>query len=252
MRLDLYLVENNYFESRNKAKNEIENGNVIIDGKVIKKSSFDVNDNMNIVISDNICPYVSRGGYKLEKAINEFMLDFNNRTILDIGASTGGFTDCALKNGAKLVYSLDVGSSQLHESLRNNSKVVVLENTNILDYNPNIEFDYLVMDVSFVSIEYLLPKLDELINDDNSLICLIKPQFEVGKIHLKNGIVKDKNLYLKILENLNSELSKYNLGIEKITLSPIKGGDGNKEFISLIKRNIKTNINFLAFVRSIE
>ncbi|MBR6072060.1 MAG: TlyA family RNA methyltransferase [Acholeplasmatales bacterium] len=252
MRLDLYLVENNYFESRNKAKAEIENGNVSVNGKVILKSSYDVDGSVEISISDNICPYVSRGGYKLEAAINNFKLNFNDKVILDIGASTGGFTDCALKNGAKLVYSLDVGTSQLHESLRNNNKVIVLENTNIMDYNPDIEFDYLVMDVSFVSIEYLLPKLNELINDNNSLVCLIKPQFEVGKIHLKNGIVKDKNLYLKILENLNDELAKYNLGINRISLSPIKGGDGNKEFISVIKRNIKSNINFLAFVRSIE
>ena len=252
MRLDLYLVENNYFESRNKAKAEIENGNVSVNGKAILKSSYDVDSSVEISISDNICPYVSRGGYKLEAAINNFKLDFNDKVILDIGASTGGFTDCALKNGAKLVYSLDVGTSQLHESLRNNNKVIVLENTNIMDYNPNIEFDFLVMDVSFVSIEYLLPKLNELIDDNNSLVCLIKPQFEVGKIHLKNGIVKDKNLYLKILENLSCELAKYNLCIDKISLSPIKGGDGNKEFISVIKRNIKSNINFLAFVRSIE
>ena len=107
------------------------------------------------------------------------------------------------------------------------------------------------MDVSFVSIEYLLPKLNELISDNNYLMCLIKPQFEVGKIHLKNGIVKDKNLYLKLLENLDIELSKYNLGIEKLALSPITGGDGNKEFISVIKRNVKNKINYLAFVRSI-
>ena len=141
MRLDLYLVENNYFESRNKAKNEIENGNVMVDGKVITKSSFDVTDGMKVFISGNVCPFVSRGGYKLSEAINKFRLDFNNKVILDIGSSTGGFTDCALQNGAKLVYSLDVGTSQLHESLRNNDKVVVMENTNLLDYNPDITFD---------------------------------------------------------------------------------------------------------------
>ena len=251
MRLDIYLVSNNYFESRNKAKNEIDSGNVFVNGIKITKTSYDVKDNDIITISENICPYVSRGGYKLEKAIKSFNLDLNNKVILDIGASTGGFTDCALQNGAKLVYSLDVGTSQLHEKLRNNDKVVVLENTNLLDYNPTIHFDLLVMDVSFVSIEYLLPKLNTLIDDTNYLVCLIKPQFEVGKIHLKNGIVKDKNLYIKILENLDLELSKYNLGIEKIELSPITGGDGNKEFISVIKRNVKNKINYLAFVRSI-
>jgi len=251
MRLDLYLVEKKYFESRNKAKNEIENGNVMINDKVITKSSFDVSDNDVIKISDDICPYVSRGGYKLEKAIKEFNLNFNGKLVLDIGSSTGGFTDCSLKNGAKLVYSLDVGTSQLHESLRNDSKVIVLENTNLLDYNPSNHLDVLVMDVSFVSILYLLPKLNELIDDNNYLVALIKPQFEVGKVHIKNGIVKDKNTYLKILTNINEELNKCNLGIEKLTLSPILGGDGNKEFLALIKRNIKTNINFLSFVRSL-
>ena len=251
MRLDLYLVNNNYFESRNKAKMEIEAGNVLVNSKVVTKSSFDISDSDKITISENICPYVSRGGYKLEAAIKNFNLVFKDKVVLDIGASTGGFTDCALKNGAKQVYSLDVGTSQLHDSLRGDSRVVVIENTNLLDYNPNTSFDTLVMDVSFVSIEYLLPKLNELISDNNYLMCLIKPQFEVGKIHLKNGIVKDKNLYLKVLENLDIELSKYNLGIEKLALSPITGGDGNKEFISVIKRNVKNKINYLAFVRSI-
>ena len=251
MRLDIYLVEKKYFESRNKAKNEIEAGNVIVNGKKILKGSFEVSDSDEIKITGDICPYVSRGGYKLESAIKSFNLDFKDKVVLDIGSSTGGFTDCALQNGAKQIFALDVGSSQLHEKLRNDSRVVVLENTNILDYTPSTKLDILVMDVSFVSIEYLLPKLSELIDDNNYLMCLIKPQFEVGKIHLKNGIVKDMNTYIKILENLNDELQSYNLGIEKIALSPILGGDGNKEFISVIKRNIKTNINFLAFVRSI-
>lgn len=251
MRLDIYLASNNYFESRNKAKNEIESGNIFVNGIKITKTSYDVNDNDKITISENICPFVSRGGYKLDHAIKSFNINLNDKVILDIGASTGGFTDCALQNGAKLVYSLDVGTSQLHNKLRNDERVIVLENTNLLDYNPDINFDLLVMDVSFVSIEYLTPKLSELINDNNYLVCLIKPQFEVGKIHLKNGIVKDKNLYLKIFENIELELNKYNLGIEKIGLSPILGGDGNKEFISLIKRNVKNKINYLAFVRSI-
>ena len=251
MRLDIYLVENNYFESRNKAKSEIEAGNVLVNSKKITKASFDVSDSDKVEITERVCPYVSRGGYKLEGAIKTFNLDFNGKVVLDIGASTGGFTDCALKNGASKVYSLDVGTSQLHESLRENNKVVVIENTNLLDYEASTKFDILVMDVSFVSIEYLLPKLNELIDDNNYLVCLIKPQFEVGKIHLKNGIVKDKNLYIKVLENLSNELNNYNLGIDKLMLSPITGGDGNKEFVSIIKRNTKNNINFLAFVRSI-
>ena len=251
MRLDLYLVENNYFESRNKAKAEIENGNVIINGKAITKSSYDVKDTDSIEISNNICPFVSRGGYKLDYAISEFNLDFNNKTVLDIGASTGGFTDCSLQHGAKLVYSVDVGTNQLHEKLRNDSRVISMENTNILDAKDIPYTDYIVMDVSFVSIEYLLPGIEKYITDNNTFVCLIKPQFEVGKLNMKGGIVKDRNSYLKVLENVNEALASYNLGISKLALSPILGGSGNKEFLALIKRNIKTNINFISFLGSV-
>ena len=251
MRLDIYLVENKYVESRNKAKTEIENGNVYINDKQILKSSFDVNINDKVELKDK-CPFVSRGGYKLLHAIKEFKLDFNNKVILDIGASTGGFTDCSLQNGASCCISVDVGTNQLHPSLKENKKVISLENTNIKDLKElpkNI--DIIVMDVSFVTIEYLIEDINRFIDDETLFVCLIKPQFEVGKIHLKNGIVKDKSMYVKILENIDLELSKYNLGIKNLSLSPILGGSGNKEFISLIKRNYKTNINFKEFVRCI-
>ncbi len=251
MRLDLYLFNNNYFESRNKAKSEIEKGNVSVNGKVVTKSSFEVGDNDQISISDNVCPYVSRGGYKLEYAIKEFNLDFKDKIVLDIGASTGGFTDCSLQHGAKLVYSVDVGSNQLHQKLKDDKRVISMENTNILDAKDIPTTDFVVMDVSFVSIEYLLPGIEKHINDNNSFICLIKPQFEVGKINMKNGIVKDRNSYLKVLENVNEALESFNLGISKITLSPILGGSGNKEFLALIKRNVKTNINFISFLGSV-
>ncbi|MCR5350293.1 MAG: TlyA family RNA methyltransferase [Acholeplasmatales bacterium] len=251
MRLDSYLQEKGYVESRNKAKTEIENGNVYINDKQILKSSFEVNDNDKVELKDK-CPYVSRGGYKLMHAIKTFNLDFKNKGVLDIGASTGGFTDCSLQNGASYVISVDVGTNQLHESLKADKRVISLENTNIKDLNelPK-KIDIIVMDVSFVSIEFLIEDINKFIDDDTIFVCLIKPQFEVGKIHLKNGIVKDKSMYVKILENIDKELSKYNLGIKNIALSPILGGSGNKEFISLIKRNYKTNINFKEFVRCI-
>lgn len=250
MRLDLYLFENNYFESRNKAKSEIELGHIEVNGKVINKPSYDVSDIDTIKISEDVLPYVSRGGLKLLGAINAFNLDFNNKVVLDIGASTGGFTDCSLKHGAALVYAVDVGSNQLHESLKNNPKVISYENTNIKDINIPYS-DIILMDVSFVSIEYLLPYIEKLITNDNYFICLIKPQFEVGKIKIKGGIVKDRNQYLKILNNINLELKKYNLGISKIMLSPILGGSGNKEFIVEIKRGIETKINFISFLGSV-
>ena len=246
MRLDLFLVEKNHFDSRNKAKVAIEAGNIYINGKQITKSSFDVLDTDNIEIKGELNPYVSRGGLKLEAAIKNFYLSFKDKVIVDIGASTGGFTDCSLQFGAKKVYAIDVGTNQLADKLLNDNRVISLEQTNIKD----IEFfpepiDYLVMDVSFVSIGHLLPEISNHITDDNALICLIKPQFEVGKVHMKNGIVKDRTTHIKVLENVNEELKKYNLGIEKLIPSPILGGSGNKEFLALIKRNITTRVNFL-------
>lgn len=246
MRLDLFLVEKDYFDSRNKAKVAIEAGNIYINGKQITKSSFDVLDNDNIEIKGELNPYVSRGGLKLEAAIKNFYLSFKDKVIVDIGASTGGFTDCSLQFGAKRVYSIDVGTNQLAEKLLNDDRVISFEQTNIKDieYFPE-PIDYLVMDVSFVSISHLLPEINNHITNDNALICLIKPQFEVGKVHMKNGIVKDRTTHIKVLENVNEELKKYNLGIEKLIPSPILGGSGNKEFLALIKRNITTRINFV-------
>lgn len=245
MRLDLYLVENGFYESRNKAKDAIEASCVAIDGKIITKSSFDVT-NQAVEIVKNNNPYVSRGGLKLEAAIKEFRLDFKNKVIVDIGASTGGFTDCALAFNAAKVYAVDVGTNQLAEKLLNDERVISLEQTNIVDipYFPE-RIDYFVMDVSFVSIEYLLHDIEKFIDNDNALICLIKPQFEVGKVYMKNGIVKDRTVHIKVLENVNKALSEYNLGIDKLIPSPILGGSGNKEFLALIKRNVKTRINFI-------
>ena len=246
MRLDLYLVENNFFKTRNKAKQAIDDKAIYVDDKLITKASFDVLPDSKVEIRGDICPFVSRGGYKLFGAIKAFNLDFKDKVIVDIGSSTGGFTDCSLQNGAKRVYAIDVGTNQLDEKLRNDSRVISMENTNILDVvSFDSEIDYLVMDVSFVSIEYLLPGINKLINDNNSLVCLIKPQFELGKAYIKNGIVKDRNLHIKVLKQVNEALEIYNLGIKKLIPSPILGGSGNKEFLALIERNVKSNINFI-------
>jgi len=247
MRLDLFLVEKGYFESRSKARVAIDEGSISINGKIVLKSSFDCNDSDIVNIVNEVCPFVSRGGYKLLHAIKEFYLDFNDKVIVDIGASTGGFTDCALQNGAKRVYSIDVGTNQLHEKLLNDERVISLEQTNILDieYFPE-KIDYFVMDVSFVSITHLLEGINKLISEDNQLVCLIKPQFEVGKVHMKNGVVKDRTIHINVLEKISLELQKYNLGILKLVPSPILGGSGNKEFLALIKRNVKTSINFVS------
>ncbi|MDE7162264.1 MAG: TlyA family RNA methyltransferase, partial [Anaeroplasmataceae bacterium] len=164
--------------------------------------------------------------------------------VLDIGASTGGFTDCALKHGARLVYAVDVGTNQLDSSLKENARVISLEQTNILDIDSfPVVFDYVVMDVSFVSIEHLLPAIERFLTEDTIWVCLIKPQYELGKRYLKNGIVKDRTLHIKAIEQVVSALESYNLGVVKLIPSPILGGSGNKEFLACIKRNAKTRVN---------
>lgn len=250
MRLDQYLVDKGIFESRNKAKVAIQDSLIRVNGKIVIKSSFEVKEDDDIKVVGEVCPYVSRGGYKLEKAIKSFYLDFHDKVIVDIGASTGGFTDCALQNGAKKVYSIDVGKDQLADKLRGDSRVISLEETNIKDipYFPE-EIDFFVMDVSFVSIEYLMKDINKFITDKNKLVCLIKPQFEVGKVHLKNGIVKDRTTHINVIENIIIDLAQYGLGISKLIPSPILGGSGNKEFLCLIERNVKTKINVVEAIK---
>lgn len=245
MRLDVLLVTKGFFQTRSKAQNAIKEGAVSVNGKVILKSNFECNLDNEITILKNTNPYVSRGGYKLEAAIKEFYLDFNGKVILDIGSSTGGFTDCALKHGAKLVYSCDVGSDQLDSSLRGRDDVVVMEKTNILDVYDLPKIDFIVMDVSFVSINKILPAIERFLTDDNGFVCLVKPQFEVGKVFLKNGIVKDRTMHIKVLENVSKALEEYGMGIEKLIVSPILGGSGNKEFLMYVKKGIKSKVNII-------
>lgn len=246
MRLDVYLVEKGLFSTRNKAQSAIKDNAISINGKIVSKPNFDVSEFDEVTILKESNPYVSRGGFKLEKAIKEFNLDFKDKVILDIGSSTGGFTDCSLKHGAKLVYSVDVGTDQLDKSLLGRDDVVVYEQTNILDvYELPHHIDFMVMDVSFVSIEVILPAVDRFLDDTNGFVCLIKPQFEVGKVHMKNGIVKDRNTHIKVIENVRDVLKQYNMGILKLIPSPILGGSGNKEFLAYIKRNVESKINIL-------
>lgn len=247
MRLDLYLVKENKFESRSKASDAIKKGAIKVNNEIITKSSFDVREDSLVEITFETMKYVSRGGYKLEGAIKEFNISFAGKTILDIGSSTGGFTDCALQNGAEKVYAVDVGTNQLHPSLREDKRVFLFENTNILDFNEDICFDYLVMDVSFVSIKHVIPAIKRFLNDKNMLICLIKPQFEVGKM-IGKGVIKDKSVHNKVLVDVSKYLENEGLYINKIAPSPIKGGSGNIEFIAIISTKKTLGINFRAVV----
>ena len=236
MRLDVFLVQNNYYSSREKASDAIKKGIVLVDGKIILKPSFDITDE-KIAITEELLPYVSWGGMKLKRAIDYFQLDFKDKVILDIGSSTGGFTDCALQHGARLVYAVDVGSNQLADKLRYDLKVKVYEQTNITDFMVDERFDYLVMDVSFVSITKIIPTLLRYLDNNNYLVCLFKPQFEVGKIKMKNGVIKDPKVHKEVVNMLINFIHSIGLYVNDLTYSTQKGKMGNIEYLALVSKN---------------
>ena len=236
MRADLYLSLNGYFESRQKAKNEISAGNVKADGKLIKKPSEDIKDGADIEISENTLAFVSRGGLKLEAALFGFSVSVKGLKAVDIGASTGGFTDCLLKHGAEKVYAVDCGTDQLHEKLRADPRVISIENFNARELCPEIIggwCDIAVMDVSFISQSLLYGNVSSVLKPGGKLISLIKPQFEVGRENLsKKGIVKDVKTAEASVYNLVEEAKEYSLFNTGLMLSPILGGDGNTEYLA--------------------
>ena len=244
-RLDKELVERSLVETRSKAQELILSGAVSVNGKVQTKASFSVNEADEIKLENtNLLKYVSRGGFKLEKAINVFNLNVKDKVVLDIGSSTGGFTDCSLQNGAKKVIAVDVGTNVMHKSLRENCQVELHENTNIKDV-PNNKFlgvDLVVVDVSFVSLEYIVEKIAST-NIEVDMMCLIKPQFECGKqIATKyGGVIKSKTVHKEVLNKVIKFFNKNNFYLQGLDFSPIKGGDGNIEYISHFSNKISHN-----------
>ncbi len=253
MRLDLFLVTNGYAETRSKASQLIKGGKIKINNKIVTKNGYEINDKDNVeMLENNVLEFVSRGGHKLAKAIDVFHIDLKDKVVCDIGSSTGGFTDCSLKNGAKKVYAIDVGTSQLHESLRNNPKVVVMENTNFKIVTPasfEERIDYYVCDVSFISIRAIIDTLISF-KEDFDLICLFKPQFEVGPARLNNnGVVKKKEYLIDALSSFIYYIKKNNLHILGSSFSPILGNkEGNIEFlfhVSTKGNDIQIDVNNL-------
>ena len=241
MRLDEYLVENEYFENLDVAQRQIMIGNVIINEQKIEKAGEIINIEKikSIRIKEKDIPYVSRGGLKLEKAIKEFNLDFENKIVMDIGASTGGFTDCALQNGAKFVYAVDVGTNQLDWKLRTNNKIKSIENKHINNLEKEDiedEIDIIVMDISFISIKRVLHKIEEFLKKDGFTVFLIKPQFEAEREDIEKGIVKDTDVHKKIIDDIVEETKKYNLYLQNLTESPIKGTKGNTEYLAVFSK----------------
>ncbi len=243
IRLDKLLVKNDYFKSRSKAQFNIESGAIRVNGKKITKNSFYVKENDSIDIVFDACPYVSKGGLKLEKAINHFDLDFTDKNVLDIGASTGGFTDCALQHGANFVTAIDVGVDQLVEDLRNNRKVKSKENFNLKEIVIDTfddKFDIVITDVSFISLKHVFDILDYVLIETGKFISLIKPQFEVGKNKTKKGIVRNKNMHKYAINSVVKYALMQGYSIRKLTYSPIKGNPGNIEFLALFIKEKST------------
>ena len=233
-RLDILLAEKNFTESREKAKALIMEGKVYVNNLKITKPGTKFSGKEDIFIKEGL-KFVSRGGLKLEKAIEQFNIVIKDKICLDIGASTGGFTDCLLQYGAKKVYAVDVGYGQLHWKIRNNPKVTVIERCNFRyikkEKIPEI-VDIVTIDVSFISLKKILPKAIEFLRESSMIIALIKPQFEVGKEQVgKGGIVKDSALHKQVLDNLSTFFQQLNLQVINITESPILGQKGNKEFL---------------------
>lgn len=238
-RLDIFLVESGICLTRSKANNLIKENNVLVDGKVINKAGFLVSGNENIEVK-NICPFVSRAGLKLSGALKDFNVSIKDKIVLDIGSSTGGFTDCALQNGAKKVYSVDVGTSQLDSSLKQDKRVVVMENTDIrtLKKNKVEDINFIVCDVSFISLTKISAKISELTNIGDFMIILIKPQFECGKSEAKKhkGIIKDEKIYKSIIGKITNDFSIHSIKVLNVKKSCIQGGDGNTEFVALCQK----------------
>ena len=237
MRLDEYLVENEYFENLEIAKRQIMVGNIIVNEQKVDKPGeiISLDKIKSIRIKEKDIPYVSRGGLKLEKAIKVFELNFKDKIVLDIGASTGGFTDCSLQNGAKFVYAVDVGTNQLDWKLRNDTKVKSIENKHINDLEKKDlqdDIDIIVMDISFISIKKVLYKIKELLKDNGFAIFLIKPQFEAERNEINKGIVDSLNVHKRVINEVIEEAKINQLFLENLTVSPIRGTKGNIEYLA--------------------
>ena len=238
-RLDQIIVERGLLQNRSRSRAIIMAGKVFVNNQLTDKPGTGVSENDDIIIKGNDIPYVGRGGIKLEKAIKTFGINVDDMICLDVGASTGGFTDCLLQNGAKQVFAVDVGYGQLAWSLRQNPQVVVIERTNIRYMSRKtipVPVDLVTIDVSFISLKIVVPAVLKFIKKNGTLIALIKPQFEVGKGKVgKGGIVRDQALIKNVIKDLFFFFTEAGLVCKNVIPSPISGSKGNKEFLALIQ-----------------
>jgi len=235
-RLDVLLTEQGYADSRSKAQAIIMSGLVYVDGQKADKPGISYEETVALEVRGAVCPYVSRGGLKLEKALRDFGVKPEGYVCSDSGASTGGFTDCLLQQGAKKVFAIDVGYGQLDWKIRSDPRVVVMERTNIRYVTPEQlgePLDLSVIDVSFISLKIVLPTIKSLLKDDGQVLCLIKPQFEAGKEKVgKKGVVRDKATHKEVLDHFVDLARELEFSILGLTFSPVKGPEGNIEFLA--------------------
>ena len=250
-RLDKILTDKGFFETKSKAQASIMAGDVKVDGIVITKAGFQLEPKENTIFEIKSMPFVSRGGFKLDKAIKTFNIDLTNKICLDAGASTGGFTDCMLQNGAKKVYSVDVGYGQIAWKLRTNNKVKVIERVNIKNCSldevyaqDEVKATFLTMDLSFISITKVMENIIKLADQNEfEIVSLIKPQFEAGKEQVgKNGVVREKEIHIEVINNVLEYCKTQNLFVKDLTFSPIKGPAGNIEYLVYLTNKEIQNI----------
>ena len=247
-RADVLLVEKGLIDSREKAKRLIMEGKVFIGTERVEKPGMQLKDDAKVYIKGLEDSFVSRGGHKLEKMIDDYDIDLEGAVCVDIGASTGGFTHCMLKHGAKKVYAIDVGYNQLDYRLRMDDRVVSLERTNIRYFDTTLiseEVDFISIDVSFISLELVLPVAKEICGEKGKIVALIKPQFEAGKGKVgKGGIVRDKKVHIEVIEKIIGLARDLDLNILALTNSPIKGTSGNIEFLIYLSNSEESSENF--------
>ena len=234
-RLDVLLTERMFAETRSKAQAIIMSGNVYVNGQKADKPGISYEETVEIEVKGAVCPYVSRGGLKLEKALRDFGVKPEGYVCSDSGASTGGFTDCLLQQGAKKVFAIDVGYGQLDWKIRSDDRVVVMERTNIRYVTPEQlgePLDLSVIDVSFIGLEIVLPTIKTLLKPTGQVLCLIKPQFEAGKENVgKKGVVREPKIHKMVLDNFVELVHGLGFKILGLTFSPVKGPEGNIEFL---------------------
>ena len=248
-RLDILLVDRGIITSRERAKTSIMAGKVFVDGRRVDKAGEKVPVTANIEYKGEKLPYVSRGGLKLEKAMKNFPITLEGKVCMDIGASTGGFTDCMLQNGARKVFSIDVGYGQLAWKLRTDERVVCMERTNIRYVKPEDLgelVDFASIDVSFISLKKIMPATIELLKDKGEVVALIKPQFEAGKEKVgKKGVVRDIEVHKEVVFGIIDYLIEHNLNVLGVSYSPIKGPEGNIEYLVYFTKDMERESTFV-------